>query len=130
MTSIRKDIHLAADVDAVWDALSDVGNVHERLCPGVLTGAELDGDARVVSFANGSVARELIIDVDESARRVAYSVVDSPFRHHQASMQVAIDPDGGSRLTWVTDLLPDELAPMVNELVDQGAAAMQHVLGC
>jgi hypothetical protein len=130
MTSIRKDIHLAADADTVWDALRDVGNVHERLCPGVLTDARLDGDARVVTFASGFVARELIVDVDEPARRVAYAVVDGPFTHHHASMQITTEPDGGSTLTWITDLLPDELAPMVDGLADQGAAAMQQVLGC
>jgi hypothetical protein len=130
MTTISKDIHLAADVDTVWEALRDVGNVHERLCPGVLTDAHLDGDARVVTFANGFVARELIVDIDAQARRVAYAVVGGPFSHHHASMQVRAEPDGSSRLTWITDLLPDELAPMVDELVGQGAAAMQHVLGC
>ena len=129
MTTIRKDIHLAADVDTVWDALRDVGNVHERLCPGVLTDAQLDGDARVVTFANGFVARELIVDIDDDTHRVAYAVVDGPFLHHHASMEVAVEPDGGSRIIWVTDLLPDDLAPMVDGLVQQGAAAMQGVLG-
>ena len=130
MATIRKDIHLASDVNKVWDALRDVGNVHERLCPGVLTDAHLDDGARVVTFANGLVARELIVEIDDDARRFAYAVVDGPFVHHHASMQVAPEPDGGSRLTWITDLLPDELVPMVDGLVQQGAAAMQHVLGC
>lgn len=130
MTSIHKDIPLTADPDQVWEALRDVGHVHERLCPGVLTDAHLDGGARVVTFANGFVARELIVDIDDEARRVAYAVVDGPFTHHHASMQVVAEPGGGSRITWITDLLPDELAPMVDGLVHQGAAAMQHVLGC
>ena len=130
MTSIHKDIPLTADADQVWEALRDVGHVHERLCPGVLTDAHLDGDTRVVTFANGFVARELIVDIDDEAMRVAYAVIDGPFTHHHASMQVVAEPDGGSRIAWVTDLLPDELAPMVDGLVHQGAAAMQSVLGC
>jgi hypothetical protein len=129
MASITKQIQLTADVRAVWDALRDVGHVHERLCPGVLTATEVDGDARVVTFANGLVARERIIDIDDGARRVAYAVVDGPFTHHHASMQVTAEPSGGSTLTWVTDLLPDDVAPMVTELVDAGAAAMVATLG-
>jgi hypothetical protein len=129
MATIHKDIHLAADADTVWDAVRDVGRVHERLCPGVLTDSHLDGDARVVTFAAGFVARELIVDVDDDARRLAYAVVDGPFTHHHASMWVSPTEDGSSRLTWITDLLPDELVPAISGLVDQGAAAMQHALG-
>jgi hypothetical protein len=126
MASIHKDIHLAADVDTVWAAVRDVGQVHERLCPGVVTDAHLDGDARVVTFADGFVARELIVDLDDDARRFAYAVVDGPFTHHHASMHVTAEPGGGSRLTWITDLLPEEIVPVIAGLVDQGAAAMQR----
>lgn len=126
MATIHKDIHLPADPDTVWDAVRDVGRVHERLCPGVLTDAHLDGDARIVTFADGFVARERIVDLDDDARRLAYAVVDGPFTHHHASMQVTAEPDGSSRLAWITDLLPDELEPVISALVDQGAAAMQH----
>jgi hypothetical protein len=129
MASIHKDIHLAADADTVWEAVRDVGHVHERLCPGVLTDAHLDGDARVVTFADGFVARELIVDVDDSARRFAYAVVDGPFTHHHASMQVVAEPSGGSRVIWITDLLPEEIVPTIAGMVDQGAAAMQRTLG-
>lgn len=129
MASIHKDISLAADAATVWDAVRDVARVHERLCPGVLTDAHLDGDARVVTFADGFVARELIVALDDEARRFAYAVVDGPFTHHHATMQVVPEPGGGSRLTWITDLLPEELVPMVAGLVDQGAAAMERTLG-
>lgn len=128
MASITKDIPLTADADTVWSALRDVGQVH-RLFAGVLTDAQLDGDTRVVTFANGFVARERIIDIDDDARRVAYAVVDGPFQHHHASMAVFADPGGGSRLVWTTDLLPDDLAPMVAGLVDQGASAVQRTMG-
>jgi hypothetical protein len=107
----------------------DVGAIHERLVPGLVADTELEEGARVVTFANGLVARERIVDLDDRARRVAYAVVDGPFTHHHASMQVAAEPSGGSTLTWITDLLPDDLAPMVSELVDAGAAAMMATLG-
>ena len=89
----------------------------------------MDDDDRIVTFANGMVVRERIVDLDDQARRLAYSVVDGPFTHHHATFTVTAEPDGTSRLTWVADLLPDEVAPMVEELMDQGASAAAAVLG-
>ena len=95
----------------------------------MLTDARLDGDERVVTFANGMVVRELIVDVDDAARRLAYSVVDGPFTHHHATFTVQAAADGTSRIEWVADLLPDDVAPMVDELMGQGAAAAAATLG-
>ena len=35
----------------------------------------------------------------------------------------------GSRLIWITDVVPDELAWPIADLMDQGAEAMQRTLG-
>jgi hypothetical protein len=32
--------------------------VHRRLAPGFVVDAKMDGDARIVTFANGNIARE------------------------------------------------------------------------
>jgi hypothetical protein len=128
MASIRKDIIIDADPHDVWDAVRDVGAVHQRLVPGVLVDATIDGDARVVTFANGLVARERLVAVDDAGRRFAYAVVDGPFSHHSASMEVLAEPGGTSRIVWISDVLPDDLAPMVSALVDQGADAMKRTL--
>ena len=42
-------------------------------------------DTRVVTFANGLVVHERIVDVDDDARRLAYTVLDGPFTHHHAT---------------------------------------------
>ena len=44
MASIRKEIRIEAAPEEVWDAVRDVDAVHERLCPGVLTGSRREGD--------------------------------------------------------------------------------------
>lgn len=126
MASIRLEIPLEASATRVWNRLRDVGAAH-RLFPGVLTECRLEGETRVVTFANGMVVRELLVDVDEAARRVAYAVEEWHARHHHASMQVVEDGDARSRLVWVTDLLPDELAGAVRGLMEQGAKAVQGV---
>src|SRR6266702_893667 len=60
MASIHKYIPIDAHPDEVWDAVRDFGAVHRRLVPGFVLDARLDGDARIVTFANGTVARELL----------------------------------------------------------------------
>ncbi|HEU4427661.1 MAG TPA: SRPBCC family protein [Myxococcota bacterium] len=126
MASIHLEIPLQAPAERVWKQLRDVGEV-KALFPGVLTASRLEGDARVVTCANGMDVKERIVDVDEKARRVAYAVVEWQTTHHNASMQVLPDGEARSRLVWITDLLPDELAPPVRGLMEQGAQAVQRV---
>lgn len=128
MASIHREITIEAPAETVWAAVRDVGNVHVRLCPGVLTDARLEGDSRVVTFANGMAVRERIVDIDDAKRRFAYAVVDGRPTHHNASMQVVDEGEGRSRLIWITDLLPQEVVAPIAALVELGAAAMQRTL--
>jgi carbon monoxide dehydrogenase subunit G len=130
MASIHKEILINACPEDVWAAVRDVGAVHQRLVPGVLVDARLDGDERIVTFASGAVAHELLVDIDDEARRFAYAVVEGslPITHHNASIQVFAEDSGRSRLVWITDVLPDELAAPISNLVEQGSAAMKQTL--
>ncbi|MBF6025389.1 SRPBCC family protein [Lysobacter niastensis] len=127
MASIRREIRVAAEPASVWDALRDVGRLHERLVQGFVTDCRLEGDVREVTFANGMTVRELIVDVDDEHRRVAWSVLGEPFRHHNASVQ-AFTEDGGTRLVWIADLLPNELKPQIDAMVEQAMVAMKRTL--
>jgi uncharacterized protein YndB with AHSA1/START domain len=130
MASIHREIIISSPAETVWSAVRDAEAVHRRLVPGVLVDSRLDGDSRVVTFANGLVARELIVDLDDDRRRLAYAVTESPlnFTHHSASMQVASVGPTTSSLVWIADLWPDELAEPVAGLMDQGLAAMKKTL--
>jgi len=129
MASIRKEIVIEASPKRVWDAVRDVGAVHERLAPGFVVDTRLEAGARVVTFANGLVARELIVDVDDEARRLAWAVVGSPrLTHHNASMQVFDDGDRGSRVVWIADLLPNEIASTIAAMIEEGLGTMKKTL--
>jgi carbon monoxide dehydrogenase subunit G len=129
MASIRKEIVIEASPKRVWDAVRDVGAVHERLAPGFVIDTRLQAGARVVTFANGLVARELIVDVDDEARRLAWAVVGSPrLTHHNASMQVFDDGDRGSRVVWIADLLPNEIGGTITAMIEEGLGAMKKTL--
>ena len=121
-------MRLQADPETVWDALRDVGALHRRLAPGFVTDVRLEEGARVVTFGNGLVARELIVDVDDTARRLAWAVVGGSMTHHNASAQVFPDGEGHSRFVWIADLLPHEVAPGVAAMMEQGLAVIKRTL--
>src|SRR5512140_631895 len=129
MASIHKDIPIDAHPDAAWAAVRDFGNVHTRLAPGFVLDAKLDGEARIVTFANGTVARELLVDCDAARRRLVYAVVSERVKQHSASVQIISDGNAGSRLIWIVDVLPHEIAPYIDAQMDQAALAMQKALG-
>lgn len=132
MASIRKEIHLGASPDDAWDALRDFGAVHRRLAPGFVVDVQLDGDDRLVTFANGAQARERLVGVEDRHRRLVYTVVEGrlPMTHHQASVEVreVADGSGGCRLVWITDVLPDEVAGTIAQMMELGAAAIGRAL--
>lgn len=128
MASIHREVLIQADPETVWDALSDVGALHRRLAPGFVTDVRLEEGARVVTFGNGLVARELIVDIDDKARRLVWSVVGGRMTHHNASAQVLPDGEGGSRFVWIADLLPHELASGIAEMMEQGLAVIKRTL--
>jgi hypothetical protein len=126
MASITETITTTATPDEIWARLADVGAVHTRLAPGFVvdTVVEPGGGARVVTFANGLVARELLVDLDAAARRLAYAVVDSDrLTHHHGVFTV-----DHSTLTWQADLLPDEMAPVIGDMMRAGMAVMKRTM--
>jgi hypothetical protein len=128
MASIHREIRVSTDAAAIWDAVRDVGAIHERLAPGFVVDTRLEGHARIVTFGSGLVAKELIVDVDDEVRRLAWAVVESPrLSHHNASLQVFED-GAASRVVWIADLLPNEIAPVIAGMIDQGLAVMKKTM--
>jgi hypothetical protein len=128
MASIHKEIHLQASPEATWDALRDVGALHTRLVPGFVVDTKLEAGARVVTFGNGQVVRELIVDLDETKRRLVWAITDAPFQHYNATAQVFNDASGQCRFAWTVDLLPNELKDRVAAMMDQGLSAIGKTL--
>jgi Polyketide cyclase / dehydrase and lipid transport len=127
MATIRLEMPLRADPAKAWDAVRDVGAIHTRLAPDFVTNVEMNGDARIVTFANGMAAKELIVDVDDTARRLVWSVVEGRPTHHNGSIQIFPEP-GGCRLVWIADILPHTLKKPIGDMMQHGMAAMKKKL--
>jgi uncharacterized protein YndB with AHSA1/START domain len=128
VATIQKEIHINAEPDEVWDALRDWGALHTRLVPGFVLDLELDHGDRVIKFFTGTVVRERLIGLDEDERRLAWSIVDGPYAHHNASAQVFDAADGGTRFVWTADVLPHDVAPRTSELMDRGMNTIKQTL--
>jgi carbon monoxide dehydrogenase subunit G len=127
MASIRKEIVSSASSDLVWDAIRDVGALHTRLVPGFVVDTRIEPGARVVTFGNGMVIREPIVDLNDETRRLVWSAEGGSLSHYNASVQVF--PEGaGSRVVWIADFLPHEAASVVGPMMDQGMAIMKQTL--
>ena len=128
MASIRKEVLINAKPETVWAALRDVGALHTRLVPGFVVDTKLEDGARVVTFGNGMVARELIVDIDDAAHRLVWSVVGTAMTHHNGVAQVFAEGPGRCRFVWVADLLPHEAAPGIAAMMEQGIAIVKQTL--
>ncbi|MEJ8849850.1 SRPBCC family protein [Variovorax rhizosphaerae] len=126
MASIHREMKLTADAAQVWDAVRDLGALHTRLVPGFVVDCRMDGaDARIVKFGNGVEAREVIVDLDDMARRLVWSAAGGRLLHHNASFQVFDEGAGKCRVVWIADLLPNEMAPAIAGRIDAGMQAMK-----
>jgi hypothetical protein len=128
VASIRKEILVRRPREVVWDAIRDVGAIHRRLVPGFVTDCRLEGDSRYLTFANGMTIREIIVDVDDQNHRHVWSARGVPLTHHNASIQVFWEDDATCRLVWIADLLPNEVAGAIAEMIQQGLNTMKATL--
>jgi Polyketide cyclase / dehydrase and lipid transport len=128
MASIRKEISTIASADAVWSAFRDIGALHTRLVPGFVVDTRLEGNERIVTFGNGMVVREPIVDIDHEAKRLVWAAIGGRLTHYNASAQVFVSADGQTRVVWIADFLPNEAAGTIGFMMDQGMAVMKTTL--
>jgi carbon monoxide dehydrogenase subunit G len=128
MASIHKEFTINASPDHVWSAIRDFGAVHRRLAKDFVVDTRLEGSTRLVTFANGMVVREVLVDLDDDSRRIVYAVVQGQLTHHNASMQLFAEGHEQTRFIWIADLLPDDLAPSIASMMEQGTTAIKRTL--
>jgi carbon monoxide dehydrogenase subunit G len=128
MASIRREVSIGRRAESVWEAIRDIGALHTRLVVGFVVDCRLEGNVRVVTFANGIVAREVIVDLDDDRRRLVWSASGGRLTHHNASVQVFAEDSERCRVVWIADLLPDEISAAIAAMIDEGMSAMKRTL--
>lgn len=120
MASIRKERQIKVSADVAWDALRDWAGLAERLAPGFVLSAPLEGRDRIVTFDNAMVVRERLVSSNDADRRLVWTVIQGPFEHYNGAAQIQDDGPGMIRFTWLSDLLPDELTAEVGTMMERG----------
>ncbi|OBI90911.1 SRPBCC family protein [Mycobacterium sp. 1245805.9] len=130
MASIRTEFQIDVDADRVWQVVGDWADGPVGMARGYVASAQADGDVRVVTFANGNVARERLVARDDSARRIVYSLIGDTARpeHDNTAMQIVPDGARRCRFIWTRDVLPDELAVRLHAAMEQAAQAIKACL--
>jgi carbon monoxide dehydrogenase subunit G len=128
MASIRKIVDLDAPIAKVWAALADFQNVHTRVAPGFVCGSVADGSARIVTFANGTTAREQLVTMDERQHRLVYAIKEGRAAHHNASVDLIAEGPLRTRFVWTTDILPDDLAAYIDAQMKEAKRVIKPAL--
>jgi carbon monoxide dehydrogenase subunit G len=124
MARIEKSVEIDRSADDVWKVVGDFGGISTWL-PAIASSSFSDG-VRECSMEGGGVLREEITGRDDDAHRFDYSITEAPFpiESHHASMSVEAT-DTGSRVTWVTEIRPDDLAAAMEPVFAEGIHALK-----
>ena len=89
----------------------------------------LEGDVRTLAMM-GIEIKEQLRSCDDGARRITYSVIESPMdnlKSHTAT--IAVDPEGGgTHVTWSVAVDPDELLGLFVPVYEGSLAEMKKQL--
>ncbi|WP_163893791.1 SRPBCC family protein [Mycolicibacterium hippocampi] len=131
MASIHTEFLIDVDAARAWRVVGDWAAGPAAMAPGYVVSSQAEGDVRVVTFANGTIARERLVARDDAARRIVYSVIGDSLRpdHDNAVMQVIPDGADRCRLVWSRDVLPDELADPLREAMHEAGAVITRTVG-
>ena len=124
MADGKAEISIDRSPDDVWKVIRQFGTLDEWM-PGVET-CTLDGDVRTIGMM-GIEIKEQLRSLDDDARTISYSVVESPMGNlesHLATISVA--PEGtGSHVTWAVEVTPDELLGLFLPVYEGAVVALK-----
>jgi mxaD protein len=125
MASGKAEVSINRSPDDVWKVVREFGTLDEWM-PGI-DKCSLDGDVRTLDTM-GIQIKEQLRNLDDTGRRVTYSVIESPMgnlQSHEAT--IAVDPEGsGSHLTWSVDVTPDELLGIFLPVYEGSVVALKE----
>ena len=128
MASISTEFVIETDAEQVWKVVGDWENGPVDMARGHVIASRAEGTTRIVTFADGLIARERLVARDDAARRIVYSVIGDTVRpeHDNAVMQIIAEGPGRCRFVWSRDLLPDELAQPLHQGMEEAAAIIKR----
>ena len=122
MATATAELTMTAAPDAVWAVVREFHGL-DTWMPGIEESVA-DGDDRVLSMMGMSI-RERLVNLDEPAKSLTYSIVDgAPVESHEATITVH-EAGGGSRVTWDVTATPDDMAGLMQGVYQQALEALR-----
>jgi uncharacterized protein YndB with AHSA1/START domain len=124
LARIEKSIQINRSPDDVWAVVGDIGAISTWL-PAIGQSSFTDG-VRECTMEGGGALREQISNRDDTTRRYEYEITEGPMPldHHHAWMSVD-EVDSGSRVTWITEIAPDDMAAAMEPVLDEGMQSLK-----
>ena len=128
-----KEITVAVPLQFAWDAISAFGEVHIKLAAGFITNTTLvdtvlTEKVRAVTFADGFVAKERLVSLNDEMHYLAYSAFNENIIHHHASMRLVAVDANTTQIQWLTDILPEHLIASISQRMNDAAIAIRTTL--
>ena len=119
-------IDSSAGADELWGKVGDFAGIGGWF-PGI-DSCRIEGDVRVLALGTMEI-REQLIERDEAARSITYSVIGGvPVESHRATVKVT--PNGnGSTITWTVDVEPEEMLPIFADTYRQALETLAASVG-
>ena len=130
MASIRTEFPIDVDASRAWQVIGDWADGPVAMARGLVVSSDAEGTVRVVTFADGMIARERLVTREDDARRIVYSMVGDTVRpeHDNAVMQIVPEGADRCRFIWTRDVLPDELAESLRAAMEDAGAVIKRTL--
>ena len=126
MATLTKEILISRPPADVWAVVGDLGGISSWL-PAIAESSFEEG-VRSCTMAGGGELTETI-DLDEDNLRYEYAIVESPMELESHRASIAVEADGdGSRVVWITDVEPREMADAMGPIFDEGLQSLKSTL--
>jgi hypothetical protein len=126
MASGSVECELTASADTAWAAVGDFNGV-DKIFPD-LDSLVIEGDDRILGMF-GMTIRERLLERDDAARRLVYSVIDGvPLESHKGTITVE-ESGSGSKVTWAFEVAPDEMLDIFSATYTGALEALKKHLG-
>jgi hypothetical protein len=128
MVSIREHVWLNAPADVVWRMVGDPTAIQEW-APSVLS-SSMQGWLRTLVLKRGGTVVEEIITLDQTMRRIQYSVRDGlPVEDHRGTVDVIEASPESCLVIYSTDVTPDSMAQAVGSAISASIQVLGEKFG-
>lgn len=137
MAEVRESGELGASVDEVWKLVGDFGGFVSAMGVPVEMNGEGIGQTRTIAMGPGDPTVERLEELDESGKRIVYSIVSGPLpvQNYVSTIQLSDAGSGRTKIEWSSTFEPAagsseaDASAVVSGIYKGGIGGMQQRFG-